>query len=203
MGAQLVVACNGGPLSREQGLLFEPLKALFFPKVNDASWDIGAYIDCAMKFPCDAMCCCGESIRFHRAGWLKRYEEAFNQFGPGMYGTFSSNLVRPHLNTTGFAISPKFLLSSPRPQNKKDRYSWEHGEASIWKRVSQLGFPTKLVTWDSIYDPRDWRKPKNGLWCGDQSDCLMWCSHTTRFFEADPATRIRWQQGADGLRTSL
>ncbi len=194
---QLVVACNGGPLTHDQGALFTPLDALFFPRPNDPGFDLTAYQDCAMKFECDLLVCCGQSIHFHRAGWLKRYEEAFNQFGPGMYGTFSSNLVRPHLNTTGFAISPKFLLSSPRPQNKKARYDFEHGEHSIWKRVNQLGFPTKLVTWDGCYDPLHWRVPPNILWRGDQSNCLMFCSHTDRWAAQDYETKKRWSRNAD------
>lgn len=194
---EIVVACNGGPISKVQAEAFWPLKPLFFPRPNDNGYDITAYQDAALKFDCDAMCCCGQSVYFHRSGWLKRYDEAWQKFGPGMYGTFSSNLVRQHLNTTGFCIAPDWLNAWPRPQNRKDRYDFEHGTSSISRLVKAQGKPVKLVTWSGIYDSQHWRTPENIMWRGNQSNCLMWCSHTERWFDADSETQTRWSKGAD------
>jgi hypothetical protein len=73
----LVVAANGGPLPLETALLFDPIGATFMPRVNDASFDIGAYMDAAVNIPCDMLCCLGESVYFHREGWLSRMAEAW------------------------------------------------------------------------------------------------------------------------------
>jgi hypothetical protein len=195
---ELVVCCNGGPLPFETASLFAPIpKVQFFPRRNDPGYDITAYQDVAGHFRCDMEVCCGETIRFHRTGWLKRYVEAWKQHGPGMYGTFSSNLIRPHLNTTGFCVAPTFLKGSPRPQNKEQRYEWEHGRNAFWTKVSALGGATRLVTFDGCYDVPQWRYPKDILWRGTQENCLMFCSHTDRYAGASTETKLKWSKGAD------
>ena len=196
---QTVVVCNGGPLPTETALLFQHLPCLFFPRANDPGYDISAYMDVALKFDCDLFMACGETIYFHKRGWLRRYVEEWNRYGPGMYGTFTSRLVRPHLNTTGFCVDPRFLRGGFRPQNRKDRYEFEHGERSMWKRIQSLGGQTRLVTFDGCYNVDQWRYPQNILWRGDQSNCLMWCSHCDRYFAQDDKTRKEWQRGADGF----
>lgn len=194
------VICNGGPLSQELGLMFLPLHPHFFPRENDAGYDISAYIDAA-NGPCrdfDMMLCLGESIRFHRRGWLRRLQDAWEKHGPGMYGSFSSNLVRPHLNTTGFVCPPSVLSKYPGQVNSKaSRYEFEHGRKSFWRFVASRGMPVHLVTWDGEWNPRAWRCPHNILWRGNQENCLMFCGHTDRFAEADARTKTRWSRGAD------
>lgn len=195
---ETIVVCQGGPLPLETSLLFESLPCRFFPHENDSSWDIGAYIDIAHKLQPDMLVCCGETISFHRSGWLTRYLEAWNKYGEGMYGTFSSNLVRPHLNTTGFAVAPRFLMGSPRPRGRLERYNFEHGTGAMWRRIESLNFPVKCVTWDGEWGSRDWRYPDNILWKGDQSNLLMRCSHTDRYDAADEETKRAWEKGANG-----
>lgn len=195
-----VVCCNGGPLPTEIALMFAGMNAIMFPRANDPGWDISAYMDAA-RGPCkdyDMMLCCGESAYFHRRGWLKRFEEAWTKFGAGMYGSLSSNLVRAHLNTTGFCCPPSALTQYPKPvRNRVERYEFEHGEQSLWRRTSKRGMPVKLVTWDGEWPPYAWRCPPNILWRGDQSNCLIWCQHTDRYNNADAQTKIRWARGAD------
>jgi len=195
---ETVVCCNGGPLPMETAMLFQTLPSVrFLPRKNDPGFDITAYQDVAFRFKCDILMCAGETIYFHREGWLKRYVEAWKRYGPGMYGTFSSNLVRPHLNTTGFCVAPTFLRGSPRPQSRQERYDFEHGKNAFWTKVSTLGGATRLVTFDGCYDVPQWRYPQNIMWRGDQSNCLMLCSHTDRYAEADEATKLKWSKGSD------
>lgn len=195
----LLVICNGGPITTEQSMLFNGSGALFWPRQN-VGWDIGGYIEAA-KGPCadyDMMVCCGESIYFHSSGWLMRLAESWQKYGPGMYGSFSSNLVRGHLNTTGFCCAPHMLRRYPRRiEGKKDRYEFEHGTNSFWRFLSHAAIPVKMVTWDGEYGPHHWREPRNILWRGDQSACLMFCSHTDRYAKADQATKQKWAKGAD------
>ncbi len=200
---ETVIACNGGPPTHDTGMLFAPLNAKFLPRINDLGFDITGYMDVAQRFPCDLLLACGETIHFHREGWLAKYVEAASRHGPGMYGTFTSFLVRPHLNTTGFCVTPKFLLDYPRPQSRQDRYAFEHGHHSLWRTIAAHGYATKLVTFDGVYGPEQWRTPPNILWRGDQSNCLMLCSHTDRWFEQDEKKRSDWSKGADGVYKTI
>lgn len=194
---QTVIAANGGPLPKETALLFDLLPCSFLPRVNDPSWDIGAFMDVAAKVPCDMLVCLGESLYFHRPGWLAKIAEAWAKHGPGMYGLFSSHLVRAHLNTTGFACAPSDLLEYPRPTDRISRYDFEHGEHSFWRHVHAKGKPAALVTWDGVWFPPHWRVPGNILWRGSQENCLAYCCHNDRYRAADADTKKRWARWAD------
>lgn len=193
----IVVACNGGPLPRETALLFDSLNAKFLPRLNDEGWDISAYQQIARSIPCDMLVCLGESVYFHRPGWLRKMVEAWNKFGAGMYGFWASYLVRPHLNTTGFVVDPVHLGVYPTVRNHNERYQFEHGEHAMWRHIQSLSRPVKLVTWDGIYDPFQWRTPRDILWRGTQLNCLAFCSHTDRFRAADAETKKKWSRWVD------
>lgn len=195
-----VIACNGGPLPLWLSLMFESLRPQFFPRANTPDYDIGAYLQAA-KGPCadsDMMVCLGESIYFHRPGWLTRLVEAWEHNGPGMYGSFTSNLVRAHINTTGFAAPTKFLASCrAHIYGRNGRYEFEHGKEAFWRQLHAKKYPVKLVTWDGEYSPQNWRNPPNILWRGDQSNCLMFCGHTDRYRAANDRVKRWWERAAD------
>lgn len=196
-----IIACNGGPLKTEMGLLFASLPSVeFFPRENDGGWDISAYL-AAARGPCandDMMVCLGESVYFHRAGWLKRMVDAWAEHGPGMYGFFASHVIRAHLNTSAFCITPKALRAYPHPvRNKGERYEYEHGPGAFWRSCMINGMPVRFVTWDGIWLPTQWRAPNNILSRGDQSNLLCWCNHTENYFNADAATKNLWARLSD------
>lgn len=195
---ETIVVCNGGPLPRDVALQFDPLRCSFLPRVNDLGWDISAYQHVAHNFDCDMLVCFGESVYFHRPGWLKKLVEAWDRFGPGMYGLFSSNLVRTHLNTTAFVTAPRPLRIYPTPKNRVERYDFEHGTHAFWRYVRSNEMAVKLVTWDGVWNPDQWRLPGNILWRGTQDNCLAFCSHTDHYFAANPERRKRWEQWVDG-----
>lgn len=193
----IVVACNGGPLPSETALMFEPLGVSFLPRVNDPGYDISAFQQVAREIPCDMLVCLGESVYFHRAGWLKKIADAWMTHGPGMYGLFSSYLVRAHLNTTGFVVQPELLQQYPQVRTHAERYEMEHGVHSLWRHVQSLGRPVKFVTWDGCYDSFQWRSPRDILWRGTQQNLLAFCSHTDRYRGADPVQQKKWAQWID------
>lgn len=196
----LLLCCNGGPVSTQVGLLFEGLNATFWPRENDPGWDVTAYISAARGPAADAdlIICLGETCYFHRENWLPRLLQAHSHHGMGMYGFFSSNVVRPHMNTTGFAANPVYLRDYPLPiRTRGDRYEFEHGLNSFWKYVRRRAGATKLVTWDGEWEPFQWRMPANILWRGDQSNCLLWCNHSDAYVNADPNTRSTWARMSD------
>jgi hypothetical protein len=191
----ILICCNGGPLSTSLSLIFAPLSARMFPRENDGGLDVSAYI-AAARGPCanyEAILFLGESNYFHRAGWLKRLVEAWTRHGPGMYGPYASNAVRGHLNTTAFFTSPLFLRQYSRlVKDRPSRMEFEHGENALWRRVASQGRPVRMVTWDGEWEPRAWRMPKNIIWRGDQSNCLMWCNHNDGYANLDPARKQNW-----------
>lgn len=195
----LLVICNGGPISGEQGLLFASLNAKFFPRSNDG-FDIGGYIQCArgVLAEYDMVLFCGESVHFFRPGWLRQLAGAANKFGKGMYGVFASHVIRAHLQTTAFFCFPAAVAEYPLTVNDRpSRLEFEHGERSLWRRLHARNVPVKLVTWSGCYDPRQWRLPPNGLWSGDQSAILMHSNHTQRWAEADETRKRNWTASAN------
>ena len=195
-----LIICNGGPLKTEQAVMFSSLNAQLWPRQNDEGWDLTGYIEAANGPAAhyDMMLCLGESNYFHREGWLWRLAEAWEKWGPGMYGPYATNVVRAHLQTTAFACAPFLLRNYPyRVAGRKDRYEFEHGQQSLWRRTALRGMPVKLVTWDGEWDPRAWRTPKDIIWRGDQSNCLMWCNHSDGFAIADATRKESWARSAD------
>jgi len=194
------VICNGGILPAAKRLLFASMPAVFWARDNDQGWDVSAFIEaahgaCAQY---DAMLCLGESAYFHRAGWLERFVDAWKTLGPGLYGAFSSNAVRAHLNTNAFFCAPGMLRLYPRPvRSKSERYEFEHGQRAFWRYLEPKGYPVRLVTWDGLWKPRQWRQPANILWRGDQSNCLLWCNHTDNWATTRIHNRWKWSQHAD------
>ncbi len=194
---RLIVCCNGGPLKPKMKALFDPLACEFYERPNDEGWDISAYQDVAKAHDCDLMVCFGESVRFHRAGWLSRLVDSASGFGEGMYGCLSSHAITAHLNTTAFAVSPRFLKQYPAVKNKAQRYEFEHGTTAMWRQIKASGCETRLVTWDGSWGPGEWRNPDNILWRGDQSNCLVLCNHSDRWQGKDEFTRQSWSNRAD------
>lgn len=197
---ELVVLCNGGPLPLDITILFSGSDAKMFVRENDPGFDISAYMDFARQTDADIMVCLGESVYFHRKGWLLRLVEAWGKYGPGMYGPFSSNNVRSHLGTTAFCCHPSMLLSYPfLVRSGPARYEFEHGDGALWRRLARRNIPVRLVTWDGEWEPRYWRMPPNIMYRGNQSNCLMWCNHSDGFANATPRRKASWAATADQM----
>lgn len=195
-----IVIANGGPLKTSTAILFQGMNVLTYPRENDPGYDVSAYIDAA-KGPCanyDAMLCLGESNYFHREGWLRRLQDAMSKHGPGLYGPYGSFVLRAHLQTTAFFCHPLLLRQYPaKVMDRRGRMEFEHGIRSLWRRTAERRMPVKMVTWDGEWDPRLWRVPKNIIWRGDQSNCLMWCNHTDGWQIADDKRKASWSKSID------
>jgi hypothetical protein len=196
---RLTVICNGGPPNVETATIFMGIKAHFFPRRNDEGRDVSGYLEAARGPAKDAMAvlCLGESVYFHRAGWLQRLADSWERNGSGFYGPFSSNSVRGHLNTTAFMCPPQLLREYPLVTQHPQRYEFEHGLNSLWRRAWAKGLPVRLVTWDGEWGPLDWRKPENILWKGDQSNCVLWANHSDHYFAVPPERRRNWEQATN------
>lgn len=180
--------------------MFSPMKPMFLPRTNDEGFDLSGYMEVARGIgkDFDALLCLGESVYFHREGWMKRLVEAWEKHGPGMYGPLASHNVRAHLNTTAFMCPPSLLLDYPVIKwTRSARYEFEHGTQSLWRRTRAKGLPVMFVTWDGEWPPGKWREPKDILWRGSQKNLLLFCNHTERWFHATPQQKHRWSENAD------
>jgi hypothetical protein len=193
----LCVVCNGGHLAPKMKAIFDGIECHFLVRPQDEGWDISAYQEASRTFCVDLMVCFGESVRFHRAGWLNRLVDSASEYGEGMYGCLSSHAIRAHLNTTAFAVTPRFLKQYPAVRNKAERYNFEHGETAMWRGIVAGGGEARLVTWDGCWGPGEWRKPDGILWRGDQSNCLVWTNHHDKYHGGTPQTRHNWSAIAD------
>ena len=197
----LMVVSNGGPIAHNVSRHFTGLDAAFLERDN-SGWDLGAYIEVANGVGnYDFLLCCGQSVYFHRRGWLARLNQVCQEHGAGLYGFYASNLVAKHLNTTCFCVSPQLLRGwNQKVETKEQRYAFEHHpNAPFWRQVEALRRPVRLVMWNHDLAPWQWRagKVENEFWRGDQSQCLMWCSHTDRYQNATKSVKTRWTHHAD------
>ena len=196
--ASLTVICNGGPPSDASRIIFSPLNCRFLENDN-VGWDVGAFQFMANETDADMLVCFGESIHFHKPGWLARLAQAWRWHGPGLYGGTSSNCVRPHLQTTGFACPPSLIQSHPsRVCTKEERYDFEHGHWCITNRALKAGLPVMLVTWDGEYQHTIWRQGENIFWKGDQSNLIYLTNHCDHYFGYDLMKQIQCTRIADG-----
>jgi hypothetical protein len=193
---RMTVILNGIPFSPAVEALFRPLTHQFFFH-DDTGWDIGAYRAFAAVND-GPILFCGGYTHFRRAGWLRRLGQAWDRFGPGMYGTSASYEVRPHLNTTGFLTCAELLRAYPYPSVTKDeRYAFEHGPNAYHVFLAREKWPVKLVTWDGIWDMADWRKPPNIFRRGDQSNMLIHFNHSDMYEQSPPARKQQLAELAD------
>jgi hypothetical protein len=54
-----------------------------------------------------------------------------------------------------------------------------------------------VMTWNGIWLPQQWHKPRNILWRGDQSNWLVRSNHLEQWEQADKKARANWSKGAD------
>lgn len=198
---RIVVICNGGELAPRKKAFFDELDCEFFERSNDQGYDLSGYQDLAerliVKNEADFIVCFGESVFFHRPGWLAKLVEARIEHGPGMYGCFSSHYIRAHLNTTAFATDARLLAKYPRIINFRQRYEFEHGGHCYWKRLIAGKNTAAFVTWDGVWMLGEWRKPDNILAKGTQRNLLCLCNHTERYENADPVSKALWEKQSD------
>lgn len=198
---RLLVVCNGGKLAPHRAAYFAGVDCDFLERENDPGYDISAYQEVAGRFliesSADFLVCFGESVFFHRAGWLKRWADARSEYGPGIFGAFSSHFVRAHLNTTCFGTDPRLLAKYPQVRTNPERYAFEHGQNCYWKRLVAGKNQAALVTFDGVYFQGEWRRPNNIMHRGNQSNLLVQANHSEKWATADPVTKQLWQTQSD------
>lgn len=200
---KLWVICNGGVLSAEQKAIYTGTNPVFMPRDN-TGWDIGAFLDACSAIvdsgvKCDMVMCCGSNTHFKREGWLRRLSDAWDKYGPGMYGVTASYEIRPHINTSSFVCPPKLVADYPFSVTcMEDRYHFEWGNRSLMRQAQAAGMPVLLVTWYGEFPVDKFRQAPNGYRCGDQSGCLAYFRHSDTFDASDPQKKRDLQRYVEG-----
>lgn len=142
---------------------------------DNSGWDIGAYRKCAREIECDLMVFFGASAYLRGTGWLECMAEAFQKYGPAIYGAMGSVWPNIHIRTTGFWMPPDLMNSYPHETNssKESRYAFEHSKDSLTFWVLSKGLKALVVTWTGEFEWRQWDKIPNGYNRGDQSALLV------------------------------
>lgn len=194
---ELLVVCTGelSPLATE---LFRPIHCRFESYTGDG-WDLGAFQYAWKLLDSDLAFFCNARIRFWKGGWLRRMAEARERHGEGLYSSFGSFEVAPHLRTSGFAANPRILRTFPHEITcRDDTFKFESGEWNVTNWFLQAGYKAMMVTWDGEYEQADWRVPDNIFRRGDQSRCLVWDRHTQVYAGSNPGDKRLLESITDG-----
>lgn len=195
-----LIGCNRGVASPEQIALFSKLGQVDMFVRDNSGWDIGTYIDGARIAKTESVVCFGAHAYVQKPGWLMRLVEAWEKFGPGLYGTLASYEIMPHIQTTGFLCPKELLTEYPWVvASKEDRYDFEHSNRALWVISHQAGYPTMLVTWDGEYPPKEWRNPPNIYRRGHQGNCVTFFVHSDNYAAFDEHTKRVVESQADHL----
>lgn len=197
---EVVVVCNWGEPTDEIREWFWGIKARFVPYYKHGC-DIGS-LQYAGAFG-DFLIGMTSRCYFHRKGWLKRYVDARQKHGPGLYGASASHEGgTPHICTRAYGIDTEILRKYPyQVQSRGDGQKFETGEWCLTSWALKQGLPTMQITWDAEQDMAHWRDPKEqGIYRrGDQNAMLVWDRHTDIFKDADQVEKQRLAKLADPL----
>lgn len=199
-----LILCQGSMPTDDMKAVFLMLGRCRFVVHSDQGWDIGGYVRAATvlhdEMPSRPMICMGGNSSVIMNGWLDRLMDVWKNEGPGIYGTLSSYQARPHLNTTGFMCLPEHLLRYPKTViSKEDRYEFEHGPGCWWYRMAKEDQRVRLVTWDGVYDWKQWRSPPNISCRGDQTNCLTHFRINYDYRDGDDQNRANLELLSDSL----
>jgi hypothetical protein len=150
----LYVVSNGGPITRRQEKLFEPLVPTFIQHDNSGR-DVGAYQMAARTIPCDLLVCLGTPTRPCRNAWLDFIVRAVEDNGVGLYGFWGFQVPAVHIRTTAFVIAPQILNAYPHQIGNQDRYAFEFGPTSITAFCLKRGLPVNMVSTRGVFGPKD------------------------------------------------
>lgn len=173
-------------------------------RYDGLGWDCGAWQFAGANIDADLLVCFNSSAYITGDGWLKRFVDAVEAHGEGLYGPLASYEINPHIRTPCMAFQPRVIRQYPaKVMDRLDTYRFEvfgfNGACpnfTLW--VRNRGWQTRLVTWDGNYDLPDWRKPANIFRRGDQSNLIVRDRHADAYEVSDEAGKRVLERLADG-----
>jgi hypothetical protein len=170
-------------------------------------WDCGTWQFAGENIDTDLLVCFNSSTYVTGDGWLKRFVDAVEANGDGLYGPLASNYIIPHIRTPCMIFQPHVIRDYPILVNsREDTYRFEvfgFAFAPEWPNFTQWvrkkGLATMLVTWDGVYDLPHWRDAPNIFRRGDQSNLIVKDRHCEAYEVSDPKNKAMLEKMADGV----
>lgn len=205
---ELVVVSCGKPIGEDQMHLYRHITDRY-ECYEGTGWDLGSYQAIAKTLDCDWVVCLATPVYFHREGWLKRFAEAFDQHGDGLYGAMASYENNPHIRTSAFAFKPDRMREYPNLIDSREKCFWFECGCDSKGKPTHMDWcftdwflmnhkkPPLMVTWDGIYFMKDWRMPVNIFRRGNQSNCLVLDRHCEIYANSTPEEKAVLERLAD------
>ena len=173
-------------------------------RYDGGGWDCGAWQFAGRNIDTDLLVCFNSSTYVTGNGWLKRFVDAVDRYGDGLYGPLASCEIQPHIRTPCMIFEPHVVTSYPHEVlSREDTWRFEvFGfpplNVNFTQWVRSKGLQTRLVTWDGVYDLPEWRKPPNIFRRGDQSNLITKDRHCEAYEVSDAEGKERLEALADG-----
>lgn len=178
---ELLVVCNGAPVTDETRILFSQSPCRFMTHDN-SGFDIGAFQHAARENPCDLMVFFGISSYLKGTNWLWRMADAYRTRGPALFGTMGNRgmgNIAPHIRTTCMWMPPDIFNQYPvQVTRPEQRYPFEHGHQCLTSWVTGIGLVPYVVAWSGEYRWQEWDSFPNGFHRGDQSNMIAGDKHS-------------------------
>lgn len=178
-----VVICNGGKVTQTIKNHMECLGTFpgirYFEHLSNSGKDIGGYQAVTRHVDGDWFVFFGGSAFFWKEGWLKAVADSVGKFGDTLYGTMVGkhsvvSKILPHMRSTCFWTTRDIMNRYPiKAVDNESRFEFEYRTNSITRWAVKSGFRPKIVTWNSIYDMKEWDSIPDGFQKSDQSGLLF------------------------------
>lgn len=167
-------------------------------------WDCGAWQFAGRNIDTDLLVCLNSSTYITGGGWLKRFVEAVEAHGDGLYGPMASYEINPHIRTPCMVFQPHIIRQYPaQVTDRNSTYSFEvfgfaDGTPNFTMWVRSQGWQTRLVTWDGDYDLPDWRKPPGIFRRGGQGNLIIRDRHADAYEVSSEEGKLVLEKLANG-----
>lgn len=172
-------------------------------RYDKGGWDCGAWQFAGKNIEAELLICFNSSTYITGDGWLKRFVDAVEAHGDGLYGPLTSYEIVPHVRTPCMIFQPKIINDYPvEVMSRAQTYQFESlgfpGLPNFTQWTRSKGHKTMLVTWDGVYDLPEWRTPPNIFRRGDQSNLIVKDRHCEAYEVSDAEGKARLEHLADG-----
>ncbi len=173
-------------------------------RYDSGGWDCGAWLWASRNIQSELLFCFNSSTYVTGDGWLKKFVDAVEANGKGLYGPLSSYEIIPHIRTPCFVFDPDSMSQYPKECEDREStyrcevFGWPDGTPNFTQFVRLKGLQTRLVTWDGSYDLPDWRKPPNIFRRGDQSNLIVKDRHCEAYEASDAEGKTKLEGLANG-----
>jgi hypothetical protein len=186
--------------------------------LDDDGFDLGSYFAAAARTQCETVCFFNTSSEIRGPDWLHKLAGNLAQSGVGLVGCSGSYEAPQHLGTTNAAFPNPHVRSNAfmmrrsaflklRPGtpllNKLDMHLFEHGPASMTRRLAAEGLRSIVVGKNGRgYEIRSWPRSQT-FRQGAQANLLVWDNRARDYEKAPIAEKrvlfqVAWGDGSFG-----